>query len=78
MLKQELCKKCRNIFADSFGKHRNVVRWADMDERYWKEGIVFCPTNYLEKGEMIEGATTGRKTTELPPNKCPYYLENLI
>jgi len=63
MLKKEICKKCRK---------RLRIRWDGYDEKYWKEGVIYCPLKYIED-ECVD-----RKTTDKPPIKCPYYLENLL
>jgi len=64
MLKKKLCKKCiSKIFSG----------WTEWDEDWWKDGEVLCPSKYVEKKEI-----NIRETTEKPPLKCPYYLENLL
>jgi len=59
MLKKEICKKCWNKKGE----------WIDFDELRWKEGYVWCPDDYVDRGKYI------RYITDKPPSKCPYLLE---
>jgi len=63
MLKIECCIKCWNLTDE----------WDESDEERWERGLVWCPCNYVKKGEKII-----RSITEQPPSKCPYYLENIL
>jgi len=66
MLKKELCKKCKN--STDFG-------WVVMNDGSWweREGEMWCPYKYIEKGE-----SNPRKITDKPPSRCPFYLEHVI
>jgi len=64
MFKKECCKKCWN--STDFA-------WTESDEKYWKEGYIYCPPKYREKEEKWI-----RSITDQPPSKCPYYLENIL
>jgi len=70
MLKKELCKQCWNTCIHETFRFDG---WTKVDERIWKEGAVCCPSDYLREGEK-----SGRKTTDKPPLKCPYILEQVI
>jgi len=65
MLKKELCKKCKKKF--------DITVWDGVDEMWWKEGVIWCPDKYVEKGEG-----NPRSITNKPPIRCPYYLENIL
>jgi len=66
MLKKELCIKCWNNIPE--------WPWNKIDEEWWEErGIVGCPKEYREKGEMSD-----RKITEQPPSNCPFLLEYIL
>jgi len=67
VLKKECCEKC---WSGSCG---GIMFSTEMDEKQWEEGLVFCPSQYREKGERDV-----IKTTDKPPSKCPYYLENIL
>jgi len=76
MLNKELCIKCHNTYAkvsfdDDFRKR--VWKWNSVDELRWQEGEVYCPKEYVEKGEIWY-----RKITEQPPINCPFILEQTI
>jgi len=66
MLKQELCKRC-------YEKVYKWNRWNENDEELWKEEYVWCPLDYVGKGERSR-----RETTEQPPSNCPFILEHTI
>jgi len=65
MLNKKICKRCWNKIAEE--------GWDEFDERFWKRGYVFCPLDYVEKGETLE-----TKITEQPPSRCPFFLEHII
>jgi len=67
---KKLCIKCWNKRHIVGG---NMWKWEEGDELRWKDGEIFCPSEYLgeEEGWI-------RKTTDKPPIKCPYYLEHTI
>ena len=65
MLKKELCKKCWN---------KTRVSWSIGIEKFWiTKGKVYCPSQYLGKGEGTTRSMTGE-----PPSKCPFFLEHVI
>jgi len=67
MLKKELCIKC---WANT-----GFQGWNECNERVWKRRErVICPILYTDFTDY--GA--GRKITELPPERCPFYLEQVI
>jgi len=67
MLKKEFCQRCIN------GCARYKYGWVDSDERNWKEGIIWCPYEYIKEGENAI-----RDKTKQPPKDCPYFLEHVI
>jgi len=76
MLKKEYCQKCWNAYTEFFDteESKNMIRWNKEDEKRWEEeGVVWCPLKYLVEEELID-----RRITEQPPEKCPFYLENVI
>jgi len=68
MLKKECCKQCRNNISKIWG-------WTDYDELRWKEGIIECPFAKYKYGGKYWAWI---KIKDKPPEKCPYYLENII
>jgi len=68
MLKKKVCKKCWYEIEIIHGDG-----WRVCDEQDWKKGKVYCPLNYIKDNENIF-----RNITEQPPERCPYYLENLL
>jgi len=64
MLKKELCKKCRN---------KSMVKWTKWTEANWRMGYIYCSHKYREGGELIES-----KTTDRPPEDCPFILEQIL
>jgi len=73
MLKKECCKKCRNNYAEEEYYEYPGMEWTELREKQWKEGIIYCPVVYLEIDEW-----KARKITEQPPDRCPYYMENIL
>jgi len=74
MLKKECCIKCLNAIDDEIGWSLWCLDWIESDEERWeKRETVYCPEYYIEEGESII-----RSITAKPPDKCPYYLENIL
>jgi len=77
MLNKECCIKCRNNYAEEEYYENDwmgwKLEWTEDREKQWKEGEIYCPVVYLEINEWRV-----RRITEQPPEKCSYYLENII
>jgi len=67
MLNKECCKKCwKKTIKEVYG-------WFEDDDLDWEKGKIFCPEEYVEEEE-----SQYRKITQLPPENCPYYMENIL
>ena len=63
MLNKEICKKC----VVAWRREKNCGGWIDYDEVRWKDGIVCC-----------HGTNRYVNINEKPPEKCCYFLEQII
>ena len=74
MFKKEVCKKCKNDYAESFTNiQMTSMRWTEYEDKVWKNGMVYCPLQYTNKKEEQT-----RDIIDEPPSKCPYVLENTV
>jgi len=71
MLNKELCKKCCKKNKEKMRSPFSIS--ALIRESCWKNGYIDCPSDYVEKEETIV-----RYITELPPSKCPFFLEHIL
>jgi len=82
MLNKSLCKKCwQNTYNKWFRKKARIIKkqkdyenaWEKQDgEENWEKEIIYCPPAYRK---IINSF---RKTTAQPPEKCPYFLEQIL
>ena len=72
MLNKELCKRC---WEHGKADNLNGFGWAQIDEEDWKnKKIVVCSLRYA----ALLPHPTIIKTTEPPPDNCPYLLEHIV
>jgi len=70
MLNKEYCIKCYYNYG-----------WTDYDDGFWfvedqrweRDRMIDCPTEYIGEGETID-----RNITEQPPDNCPFMLEHIL
>jgi hypothetical protein len=75
MLSKDICIACVN--ARRRDREGVIVPWNGMDDSEWDDGRASCEDLYLGNPN-IERHGASAAVDELPPERCPFRLEQIL